>query len=304
MGFESHSDIIFSKHNEAVELYAKQECRRFSEELALHQKLPRELRDLIYMHLVGECYRFSEQSMQDSELMDPKFVGPHMAYEVAEMHYRQHWIKLDHDRLKLFLTQGQFNNGVRPADHISKLEVTIRFGNLGSPLLMNHRSFYDGLSPAEEIDMYKKLRDNFSSLLLLPKQNSLRLEVEIHTVLSNRNELLSHMRFYNILMAIRDSMYDLSHAGVKFNLCHFNEIEENVRNLAAPAEACARFDRRNIFFLSKEECEEVCDRAFVCSHNGRTCLHTTNQSLTTILIIHALLHALTLSGEGPGRRGQ
>ncbi|KAF2870160.1 hypothetical protein BDV95DRAFT_608173 [Massariosphaeria phaeospora] len=113
----------------------------------IYTKLPRELRDLVYSHLVHKAdtklrvvrtYRYFNTDMQLAEDFewDPKCVGAATRREMVQYWYAISKFKVEIDDYKLLdrlLEEDQWGLGLCPRDYITNIKIACAYANVASP---------------------------------------------------------------------------------------------------------------------------------------------------------------------------
>ncbi|KAF2647349.1 hypothetical protein K491DRAFT_313682 [Lophiostoma macrostomum CBS 122681] len=165
--------------------YASAECWQLVSALALQERLPREIRDMIYRNIytsrlycvdvteTSEAEGYKENYKPDYALLNPAFVGFDMAQEAAEIYYRHNNFRLADRELKRFLEKSFYQVGVRPADHIRKIWIVVAYGVLESVASYFPKTCEE--LPAQELVMYERTRGNLSHLAQLRNKDQLTI---------------------------------------------------------------------------------------------------------------------------------
>jgi len=121
------------KKRQSSSEHERQACRRLA--TAMHTKLPRELRDVVYKHAIEEPKLFYVDDLPQDKITDVEsvrriysqcYVGLEVAREVAEYYYSREHIIANIQNLRETLTRDVFHLGVKPYMHIQTLHVRIK----------------------------------------------------------------------------------------------------------------------------------------------------------------------------------
>ncbi|KAJ4288988.1 hypothetical protein N0V90_011330 [Kalmusia sp. IMI 367209] len=220
-GIDRHSKRI-------MDSYASPICLA-SAKTVYSRNLPREIRDMVYSHLIlalrldpdkkiiVDCYDpmkeyrhddyFNKQEdlQPNSWVMDPTFVGEKMAREIAQIYYKNQVFRFDSlPSLPYVLNDDPFNLELRPAAYIRNISVKC--------------SHYRGAI----------LHERLMPLLSIERKNVLRVEIhlEANYILSQsdtRRNRLNRIHMLNLLEALRLPVYNLIHAGSKVMVLQRNK---------------------------------------------------------------------------------
>ena len=197
--------------------------------------LPRELRDLVYLHVVrpknggtvrigylkappgfeayegdGEFDTHGEsKDMQPSSwAMDPAFVGLEMAKEIAEVYRKKNpfFFSSLPDFVKA-MADDHFRPRVRPLDHIRELSIAIDY----------------------RIEGLAGVYDALQTLGMIKNQDVLKVAILLNTdfppIAPGYLRLDAECTMINLLEMLRCPVYELLHAGSKVVITHFDGDE-------------------------------------------------------------------------------
>lgn len=161
------------------------------------------------------------------------------------------------------LLKDHFNLGVHPVDHIRNLKIYVNY--VESVRYHQHVSYTqyrsllsnwygdDYLEPAEELGLYEIRRKALSHLLRLQQKEKLHVDIHLHTNL-DPDTMEENRQMYNILETMRETVYDLMHAGANVTIKQENSYQlEEWRYLLHPHSG----KESSFFRLTKEEWEKV-----------------------------------------------
>jgi hypothetical protein len=169
-----------------IECFAQATCKVLCRMVIT--KLPRELRDLVYEHLVtpdivyvGPQYLTNEgrpcENDRDAHHWDIRYVGDAMAVELAQTWYRSSlfyfWQKGKHSQIiERFMNNDRWNYGIKPHEHISR----VRF-DLGDDVVHHPGHYCAYTMPAYP----EKLTMPFKMLAKIRFPNRVHFLIRIHT---------------------------------------------------------------------------------------------------------------------------
>ena len=269
-----------SVYPEAVDAYAKLQLEPLLSKLALHKRLPRELREMVYTYIYGNQYieldRRSWPSdysrsdrtgdlTPDSAWLNPDFVGLDMAREGAEIYYQKNTFQLHDSQLK-DLFQPQYDHGMDPTQYLRKLSVAVRYADITDDLQYGSENFFNVsrpylerdpdkyISPTEELALYEERREALYHILRLQRREQLAIFITLDTVMTGSQvRFANHRHLFNILEMVREPVYELMHAGADVSVRQFNVRHDTFRDFVPTP----RDPNHNIFKLTKEEWEKV-----------------------------------------------
>lgn len=206
---------------------------------------PRELRDLMYTHLVTPPYYYftrigflspgyvtenmkttvcghSTYMQPSHHALNPAYVGQAMALEIAEAYYSQNIFDVTKAKyLSRLLLTDYHGLGIKPYEWIREVRLSLKFGKQDS-------------RPEDELETLKKTYAHLRNLCLIRQKNRLKVDIYVHTTFHGqidddanvdkpRSYQVDHeRRVLNVLEMLRQPVYDLLHAGSKISLVHFN----------------------------------------------------------------------------------
>jgi hypothetical protein len=198
----------------------------------------------------------------DSRLLDPAYLGQHVARDASMYYYRSNTFSICtlENALSGFLfrdpihnfTRGQSTSGsakplgLLPIDHIRNLEIRVKYEHY-----YTYFTFYDNLHDGERIliqDIFDVLH-NFSSRVSHAIASQLHIEICMMTAFEPTEIKRQLDRMHtNLLEAIRVPLYLLKHdVGAGIKVIHYDE-----RCRPFPKDVTA------IFQLSKDQWAKVC----------------------------------------------
>jgi len=240
----------------------RQACRCLA--TAIHTKLPRELRDVVYKHAIEEPKLFYVHELPQDKIADVEsvrriysqsYVGLEVAREAAEYYYSREHIIANFQNLRETLTRDVFHLGVKPYMHIQTLHVRIRIDEISGSLVRRGGTDKNGrLKESQSVkeavvqekinlnNLYQKLEAGFSLFKGTREPSFLKLVVNLKmdkyppcwdrvyqrdiTVMRDHER-----RFMNALETIRKPVYDMIHTGctveVKFAPEYYNGQERD-----------------------------------------------------------------------------
>lgn len=210
---------------------------------AMHARLPTELRSMIYAYLLPtedsasfwlpeyDPY-FDDPDLEDSVTtkrsfdagtqdtdkpgawLNPAYVGKNMARDLAEIYYSSRSFSLDMRNMSQFLHEDRTDSGFKPMEHLRK-GLTIR--------VMTTMTYAENgwvwSSIENEQDVFDRIYTTLKDLLLLSHLPKMPVTICICTCsVASESEVESVRRFYNIMEAVREPIYDLLHAGVDLKI--------------------------------------------------------------------------------------
>jgi hypothetical protein len=165
-----------------------------------------------------ESFRAGTQDVHKpgSWLLNPSYVGKDMARDLAEIYYSSYGFGLQIKNMKSFLHDDRTETGFKPVEHIrKKLDIFVQT-TMGNGRLEGAWASTD--NETEFLDrIYTTLRD----LLLLSHIREIPITIRIGTCSPLREpQMEGDRRFYNVMEAVREPIYDLLHAGIELEVWH------------------------------------------------------------------------------------
>ncbi|KAF2647350.1 hypothetical protein K491DRAFT_699681 [Lophiostoma macrostomum CBS 122681] len=209
--------------------------------MQMQQKLPRELRDMIYIYIfrlpkdAGE----TESHFTERSLLDPGLVGLDIAREGAEIYYRHNHLE-ELWSIKDLLLSDVFQIGVKPYEHIRNLRFDQNYATMynlqidprfATPRTNRRKPYSSWINIStewpSELETYEDKRKDISALLKLSRPEN--ISILLRTSLDD--DIDGHRIFFNILQVMRDVLYYLTRTGVKVHIEHRNDSDDNSRTL-------------------------------------------------------------------------
>lgn len=151
-----------------------------------------------------------------SWLLNPSYVGKGMARELAEFYYSSYGFGLQIRNMKDFLHEDRTETGFKPVEHIKKkldIYVHTTMGNGG----------LEGAwaSTANETEFLDRIYTTLRDLLLLTHIREIPIIIRIATCSPLwKPQMEGDRRFYNVMEAVREPIYDLLHSSVNLEVWH------------------------------------------------------------------------------------
>ncbi|CAI6342184.1 unnamed protein product [Periconia digitata] len=221
---EKKIEAIENCRTDIIETRVNAECfHDFSFARALvKSNLPREIRDIIYNHLVvnENDYILTNEYLSIEEhcqlpscrqrmahpfhcFMNPETMGEKIATEVAQIYYTKNKFALpDTEFLPIFLTHSAFDLPIQPFRFIRNLHV-----------VMN-------IAYTNPVDL-KKYHDDLSQLNRIPRKDLLCFQFSFYCYLREEDDDPSLL---NVLEMLRKPIYDLKHAGSSILIKQANRL--------------------------------------------------------------------------------
>lgn len=173
-------------------------------------------------------------------LLDASYVSKDMARDLAEIYYSSYGFELRIPKMKAFLHDDPTKTGFKPVEHIRKhldifVETTMSAGQMENAWA----------STANETEFLDRIYTTLKDLLLLSHIREIPITMRIGTCSPlHESQMEGDRRFYNVMEAIREPIYDMLHAGVNLEVSHISFATSKVRIISN--EPC------NFFRLGKE----------------------------------------------------
>ncbi|CAI6342592.1 unnamed protein product [Periconia digitata] len=149
-------------------------------------------------------------------LLNPSYVGKAMARDLAEIYYSSYGFGLEMRNMHSFLHVDRTETGFKPLEHIRKelsIQVRTTMGN-GS----KERAW---AGTDNETEFLNRIYTNLRDLLLLSHIQEIPIIITIITGSPLwRGATEGDRRFYNVMEAVREPIYDMLHAGVNLEVWH------------------------------------------------------------------------------------
>ncbi|CAN9354483.1 unnamed protein product [Alternaria sp. RS040] len=251
-------------------------CRKLANKL--HIVLPRELRNMIYTYIVGpsaqleyafdihgiiqigffESGQYEDLSMfgescqiqPRSWAMDPSYFGTDVAIELAEAYYALNRFALTSEQfLYPFLTFDPLALGIKPYEHIRRLDLTLDFEDAHDVNFADVATHLQALqlipSKRRKMDIYVNLTTSFTPYV----NTKFKYSVEAERIM------------LNILELLRWPIYELLHKGHAVQVLHENVDGEDrtspqipQRNLTSYCSSGSKMSHMaDFFYMTKEE---------------------------------------------------
>jgi hypothetical protein len=149
-------------------------------------------------------------------LLNSSYVGKDMARNLAEIYYSSYGFELQMQNMKSFLYDDRTETGFKPVEHIrKKLDIFIQATRNNGRL---ERAWASTDNETEFLNrIYFILRD----LLLLSHIREIPIIIRISTCSPSwAPSMEGDRRFYNVMEAVREPIYDLLHNGVDLEVWH------------------------------------------------------------------------------------
>lgn len=149
-------------------------------------------------------------------LLNPSYVGKDMARDLAEIYYSSYGFSLDMRNMKEFLHEDHTETGFKPEEHIrKKLNIFV------STTRGNGQMEGAWASTDSETEFLGRIYSNLRHLLLLSHIREIPIVISISTCSPLwEPPMEGDRRFYNVMEAVREPIYDLIHAGVDLEVRH------------------------------------------------------------------------------------
>ncbi|PSN65822.1 hypothetical protein BS50DRAFT_574333 [Corynespora cassiicola Philippines] len=210
-----------------------------------HRKLPRELRDMVYRHLVMQenkrvIVAYSKESDLGSSLdhpqaytsagskfLNPQHVGSEFAQEAAETYYWESTfcvydvfcgsMFVPHFRNLLLGSRLKF--GFRPYEFIRSLDLGFTYARFRPDQVLGFQGAEFQETAVSPVDC-KQTHDLLQLLSKIPHKKIFRLDLTLDTDV--RRGVLEDCSFFNLMEAIRAPVYNLIHSGANVFITHHN----------------------------------------------------------------------------------
>lgn len=149
-------------------------------------------------------------------LLNSSYAGRGMARDLAEIYYSSYGFGLQMKNMKSFLHDDRTGTGFKPLEHIrKKLDIYVQttMGNGSMELAWADTD--------NETEFLNRIYTNLRDLLLLSHIREIPIIIRISTgspLWSSATE--GNRRFYNVMEAVREPIYDMLHAGVHLEVWH------------------------------------------------------------------------------------
>ena len=234
---------IMKKLYETLDIIAKAECLAVATAF-YDRKLPREIRDLVYFHLVCDLsegmvrigysrapsyfdyddfddehgyYGESKDMQPSSYAMNPAFVGMEMAKEIAAVYWSKNsFMFTTQNELRHALTTDHFGLDVSPFDHIREFVVQVEHHFNANP------------PPDEESWLHKRF-DALQTMCMVKKKDLLKVEIRLSTDFDDPADIEDERCMFNLLEMLRYPVYELLHAGSEVRIEQYNGEEDSLQ---------------------------------------------------------------------------
>jgi hypothetical protein len=196
---EVKTDLDELEKNLSATQRERQACHRLA--TAFHAKLPRELRDYVYKHIIEKPILFHVENLQHRKnahvdhlerIYSPSYVGNEVAREAAEYYYSIVHFSTNFKEMGKTMTKDVFNLGVKPYVYIGKLHVRIRIDKMFDSLISRGRAKMNGQLLEDDAiresvvkkksklsDLYQKLGAGLALFKGKREPSSLKLHVDL-----------------------------------------------------------------------------------------------------------------------------
>jgi hypothetical protein len=177
-------------------------------------------------------------------LLNPSYVGKDMARDLAEIYYSSYGFGLQIKNMKSFLHDDRTETGFKPMEHIrNKLDIFVQ------TTMGNGRLEGAWASTDNEKEFLDRIYTTLKDLLLLSHIHEIPIIIRVSTGSPLwEPQMEGDRRFYNVMEAVREPIYDLLHAGIDLEVWHIASSSHKSRVVSKGP--------WNFFRLSKELWEE------------------------------------------------
>ncbi|PVH95146.1 hypothetical protein DM02DRAFT_732031 [Periconia macrospinosa] len=177
-------------------------------------------------------------------LLNPSYVGKDMARDLAEIYYSSYGFGLQIENMKSFLHDDRTETGFKPLQHIQKkLDIYVQ------TTMCNGQLEGAWASTDNETEFLNRIYTTLRDLLLLSHIRKIPITIRIGTCSPlGEPQIEGDRRFYNVMEAVREPIYDLLHAGINLEVLHVAMASHNSQVISK--EPC------NFFRVSKESWQE------------------------------------------------
>jgi hypothetical protein len=190
------------------------------------------------------------------------FVSEGVALEAAKMYYRMNTFKVSvtvpQDRLRQLLEVDRFQLGLEPFKLIRRLTLGLEAGCCRWPRTGSRRSRTAPIVGTEELDRLTQHGIELSTnLALIPLENRPTMEFTFMISMTGRDvSPIAHWNnerdFLNMLMCVREIVYDTKNHGSKVTVCAKTQVIASSRSHTTEP-----VDISTLFPLSVEEWQKV-----------------------------------------------
>ncbi|KAF2825270.1 hypothetical protein CC86DRAFT_41115 [Ophiobolus disseminans] len=205
--------------------YAQAICQHFCKKVLA--KLPRELRELVYEHVVTPDYIYAGpqyltrtgtpcEADRDAHYWDPEYVGEVMRVDLVQTWYRvslfYFWDRPKNvEVIEHFMTHDRWGLGLKPYEHVAR----VRF-DLGDTII--HHDFHQQQEPCIPEQYPMTITEPLKKMAQFSFPNRVKFLIRIHTLGSLEHACFRGDQYCNMLEEIIADLKALRSGGHRFRV--------------------------------------------------------------------------------------